>query len=222
VKVVVTLPWRPTPDREAGFRFVWDWYVKIARLQGWDRICAVDSGHHEFNRAASRNACVRAASDADVVIINDADTIPHPSSLYEAVRDCADGRLHYGLDKMIYLDPEATKAYMAGEPVDVSSAREHDSSVYVIAPHRWWEAGGMDERFSGYGGEDGAFCSAARSLIGVQWHKGTAVSLYHDPMVRDIGSERWKPNSALAKRYYDASRSPSLIRKLIAEREYAR
>lgn len=218
MRVVITIPWRPTPDREAAFRFVWDWYVTIARLQGWDRIQAVDSGHHEFNRAASRNACVRAASDADVVIINDADTVPHPATLYEAVKAAYDGRLHYGLDKMKYLSEFESHTYMSGQPVDVSDAKEHDSSVYVIQPRRWFVAGGMDERFTGYGGEDGAFCSAARALIGVKWHKGTAVSLFHDPSVRDIGSERWKPNSALAMRYQDASRSPTLIRKIIAER----
>lgn len=218
MRVAVAIPWRPTPDRERAFRFVCDWYTKILHLQGWDRIQAVDSGHHEFNRAASRNACVRAASDADIVIVNDADTIPHPSALYEAVKGAADGRLHYGLDRMKYLSEDESEAYMRGEPVNVRDAKEHDSSVIVIQPHRWFTAGGMDERFTGYGGEDGAFCSAAKALIGVQWHKGTAVSLYHDPSVRDIGSERWKPNSVLAQRYFEASRYPGLVRKLIEER----
>lgn len=221
MRVAVTIPWRPTPDREEAFRFVWGWYTSILHLQGWDRIMAVDSGHPVFSRAASRNAAVRAASDADIVIVNDADTVPHPATLYEAVKSALDGQLHYGLDKMKYLSEVESYAYMAGDQVDVSDAKPHDSSVYVVQPHRWFAAGGMDERFTGYGGEDGALCSAARALIGVKWHKGTAVSLYHDPMVRDIGSERWKPNSILAQRYQEASRSPGQIRQLIAERSYS-
>jgi hypothetical protein len=218
VKTVVCIPWRPTPDREEAFRFVWNWYVEHPRP--FDRIMAVDSCSVEFNRAGSRNSCVRAAADADVVVINDADTVPHPPALAAAIAQAVDGKLHYGLDKMKYLSEEETRKYFDGRPVDVSDAKAHDSSVIVCTPATWWKVGGMDERFTGYGGEDGALCSAANALAGVQWHKGTAVSLFHDPMVRDIGSERWKPNSELSQRYYRARHNPAAIRELIAERDY--
>jgi len=204
-----------------GFRFVWNWYLDfIAMSRPTDRVMAVDSCSPEFNRAAARNSCVRAAADADIVIINDADTVPHPPALDAAVAGALDGRLHYGLDRMAYLTELQSERYMAGEKVDVSDAKVHDSSVLVIRPQSWWEAGGMDERFTGYGGEDGAFCSAANALIGVQWHEGTAVSLYHDPSVRDIGSASWRPNSELSMRYHAARHDPLSIRGLIAERTY--
>ena len=217
-RVAVTIPWRPTPDREEAFRFVWNWYVTAPRA--FDRIMAVDSGHDQFNRAASRNSCVRAVTDCDVVIINDADTVPHLPALESAIAQAIDGKLHYGLDKMKYLTEDESKQYMAGREVDVSDAKTHDSSVIVCVPTTWWRVGGMDERFTGYGGEDGALCSAANAISGVQWHTGTAVSLFHDPMVRDIGSERWKPNSELSQRYYRARHNPAMIRQLIAERDY--
>lgn len=218
-KVAVVIPWRPTPDRERAFRAVWNWYVGFGP-RFIDRIMAIDSGHLEFSRAGSRNAGVRAAGDADVVIINDADTIPHEPAVVAAIAQAADGRLHFGLDRMKYLSEHESEMFYDGHQVDVSDARQHDSSVLVCQPSTWWRFGGEDERFSGYGGEDNARTIAARTMVGVHWHKGTAVSLYHDPSVRDIGSERWKPNSKLMQRYLATNGSPLGIQRVIAERDY--
>jgi hypothetical protein len=215
--VVVAVPWRPTPDRLTAFMYVRDWYAE--QFPDWI-FGTADSGAEQFNRAASRNACVRMAENAcaDVVVLNDADTIPVKGAVAAAVYGAADdGRLHFGLDTMLYLTPEEQEAWERGEQ-PTREALPHDSSVIAIRPASYWQAGGQDERFTGYGGEDGAFTSACTAILGPPvWHQGMALSLYHDPSVRDIGSERWKPNSALAKRYGQARNNINRMRRILAE-----
>lgn len=220
MKVVVAVPWRPTPDRIRAFRCVSNWYAE--NFPDW-WFGTADSGHTEFSRAGSRNACVRLAVDhgADVVIVNDADTIPEPHAVADAAKAAeAHGGLHFGLSTMRYLDPDETERYYNGEFIDCTG-RPHDSSVLAIRPIDYIRAGGQDERFTGYGGEDNAFCAAAYTMLGhVAWHSGAAISLHHDGSCRDIGSERWKPNSQLNIRYQAAKGNKHRMRQLINERTY--
>jgi hypothetical protein len=216
VTVVVTIPWRETPERKVAYDFVVAWY----RQQLPDApLVAADSGHDPFSRAASRNLCVRLAEDngADVVVVNDADTVPDPAALRAAIDAAPDGRLHFGLDRMKYLTVDETAEVYAGRPIWLDG-NAHDSSVLVLTPAAWWAAGGQDERFCGWGGEDGAFCSAATALIGVAWHTGCAMSLHHADAWRDVGSARWQPNSHLSMRYLLAIDNPDAVRQIIAER----
>jgi len=219
MRVAVMCPWRPTPDRLAAFQTVRDWYLE--NFPDW-YFGTADSGHEEFSRAGSRNTCVRVAEadGADVVVLNDADTIPDSKAVTAAVFGAFDdGLLHFGLDTMLYLTEEETAAYHAGK-WPTRTALQHDSSVIAIKPASYWECGGQDERFTGYGGEDGALTSAATAILGrPRWHKGMALSLYHDGACRDIGSERWQPNSALSQRYYNARNNAAAMRAIIAERE---
>lgn len=218
MRVVVVFPWRPTPDRRRPFRFVHDWYIENVRPAAI--ITADTDPDLPFSRAGSRNAGMRAAErqGADVVIVNDADTVPDLAALREAVVAAhGDGGLHFGLDRMQYLDEEQTNALYAGRWPDVEG-RPHDSSVYAVRPSDWWVAGGQDERFDGWGAEDNAWTLTAETLIGVRWHIGIALSLYHDGSCRDLGSERWKPNSALLQRYIAVNGDREAMQALIAER----
>ncbi len=216
-RVVVAVPWRSTPDRLKAFLYVRDWYAE--NFPDWS-FGTADSGHEPFSRAGSRNACVRMAENAcaDVVVLNDADTVPVKGAVAAAVYGAHDdGRLHFGLDRMLYLTIEEQEAFDRGE-MPIRTALHHDSSVIAIRPSSYWEAGGQDERFTGYGGEDGALTSAASAILGTcVWHQGTAISLYHDGSCRDIGSERWQPNSALAQRYHRARNNRREMLKILAE-----
>lgn len=215
--VAVTVPWRSTPDRLAPFLAVRDWYNENFP-QWW--FGTADSGHEPFSRAGSRNECVRVAEKhgADVVVLNDADTIPVKGAVAAAVYGAFDdGRLHFGLDTMLYLTAEEQLAYNRGE-MPTRQALSHDSSVIAIRPDAYWKAGGQDERFTEWGGEDGALTSAATAILGkCVWHYGMAISLWHDGSCRDIGSERWKPNGELAQRYYKARHNRVEMLKIIRE-----
>lgn len=218
MRLAVCIPWRPTPDRLRAFHYVCDWYRR--HLPDAPLVTA-DSHHEPFSRAASRNRAVElaAAVGADTVVMVDADTVPDLNALRAAIGAASDGALHFALDKMAYLDEAQTEALYRGETIDVEGSG-HDSSAYVIRVDSWRSIGGQDERFTGYGGEDGALTMAATELIGVGWHAGTALSLYHDPSVRDVGSERWLRDTApLYRRYLDARGNPDAMRALIAERE---
>jgi hypothetical protein len=163
-------------------------------------------------RAAERCA-------ADVVVLNDADTVPNLKALVAAIDGaCNKGGLHFGLDRMQYLDAEQTDALYAGQWPTVEGL-PHDSSVYAIRPADYWAVGGQYERFTEWGGEDGAFTMTAEALLGVTWHPGTALSLWHEGACRDIGSKRWWGDTyPLHKRYLDARGNPEAMRALIAER----
>lgn len=205
VSVVVGFPWRPTPDRLAGFEIVQSWY-EWALLDSVQVVA--DSGHEEFSRAASRNLAVRLAQEysPDVVVISDADTIPTPAGLTAAITAALNGGMHYPFDKYLYAGSDCTPGGNTG-------------GIYVCRPDVWWAVDGMDERFDGYGGEDDAFNASVEAILGkATCHPGFAVSLWHDGTCRDIGSPRWRPNSDLALRYNAARRSPEAMRQIIAER----
>lgn len=216
--IVVAIPWRPTPDRLRAFEYVTAWYRQ--HLPEAPLVCA-DAGGERFSRAGSRNSCVAAAErlGADVVVLGDADTVPDERALRDAIAAAGDGRLHFGLDRMAYLDEAQSEAVYRGEAIDVRG-EPHDSSVLVIRPDAYWAAGGQDERFRDYGGEDNAFTAAATTLLGAPvWHQGTALSLWHDGACRDVGSQRWWQETVpLHRRYQAAKYDRSAMLALIAER----
>lgn len=214
--VAVVIPWRVTPDRTAPYEHVTAWY----RTHLPDaRIIPADSGHAEFNRAASRNAGVRAAGDVDVVVLGDADTIPNPDALLAAITGAAaDGLPHVALDKMAHLTATETTRLLTGGTITPRKVLPHDSSCYAIRPAAWWRAGGQDERFTGWGGEDTSFTAACRTLLGpCVPHRGTAWALHHDETVRDFGSARHRPNLHLWRRYRAADENPAAMRTLVNE-----
>lgn len=203
--VAVGFPWRPTADRAPGFEIVQNWYEAVLP----DAVMLpCDSGHEPFNRAASRNLCVRQAEEhgADLVVVSDADTIPSPSGLQAALAAAIDGGMHYPFDRYLYAGTDLQPGGNTG-------------GIYVCRPDVWWAFGGMDERFSGWGGEDDAAHAAAEALIGKPTtHPGFAVSLWHDATCRDLGSPRWRPNSELSLRYNAARRNRAEMASIIAER----
>lgn len=209
------IPWRPSPGRVAAY----DHVIRFYRAHLPDsRIVEADSGHQLFHRAASRNVGVADAGDVDVIVVGDADTITEPAALHTAVATARDGRLHYAYDRFAYLDEQQTADVLAYRPVVLSDGRRHNSSLMVLTPDAWRAAGGQDERFDGWGGEDDAFYAAVCTLLGPPvWHPGLAVSLWH-PSERDVGSTRWQPNSDLARRYVTANGDTAAVRALIAER----
>lgn len=213
----VVFPWRPQPARVAVFEFVYAWWVR----QFPDAVVAtVDSEHQSFNLSACRNKAVRLAESngCDVVVIPDADSIPADTApLLAAIDESAHGGLHLPFTRQQYLTEEETVGLFNGHEPDRAGGHGN-GALYVVTPESWWAAGGQDERFSGWGGEDDQMIAAAQTLIGLKRHVGVVWSLWHADECRDIGSERWAPNSKLAQRYWDAIGKPDAMRALIGER----
>lgn len=174
----------------------------------------------EFSRAAARNEAVRQAA-SDVVVLCDADTLPEPEPLRDAVAGAAgDGRLHLPYTRFRGLSPEGTLAVYA-RGVDPLDAPVEDESmrpiggVWVIRADAWWAAGGMDERFRRWGFEDDAFWAAAGCLLGAPVrHEGTITHLHH-ASAADTRTQAYRANRARYQQYARARRDPVAMRRLV-------
>lgn len=220
--VAVVIPWRPgTPERNAHHEYV---RTHLRQLLPDAVHLDVDSGHAPFSRAGSRNEGVRLAqiAGADVVVLCDADTLPEPEPLHAAIEAATDERLHLPYTWYRGLSQRGTIDYLAGIPsADCAVDLEHEwatGGVLVIQPASWWAAGGMDERFVGWGFEDAAARICADALLGATIaHQGTITHLWH-PSEVGHGSPQHVANGRLCQRYVDATGQPDAIRALLAER----
>lgn len=203
MRLIVAFPWRPTPDREPAYRCVRGWWAEHFPQA---HVIEIDTGHDQFNLAACRNEAVRRCAElgGDVVVISDADVLLQPGSTSEAIAAAGDHLLHYPFDRYFY----------AGYDGAIDG---NQGGCVVVTPEGWGRFGGQDERFHGWGGEDGQLAASAHCLSGIVEHPGLAVGLWHRS-VRDVGSSRWRPNSTLATRYWQAKDDPAEMRSLIAER----
>src|SRR5437660_10957618 len=85
IEATVCIPWRATPSRQRPFERVVEFYK--THFPDWP-ILAADSNDRRwmFNLAQARNNAVRAAR-TEIVVVNDADTIPPLDGIRAAVAD---------------------------------------------------------------------------------------------------------------------------------------
>jgi hypothetical protein len=222
VNVAVIVPWRNTDAyRARAYTHVTTRLREL--LPDARHIFGADARDCDpFRRAASRNLGVMFAEQAgaDVVVLCDADTIPERAPLLAAIEQArSDGRLHMPFDRFRGLTQQGTDGYIAGRPAVECEAeldwRGSVGGVFVIRPDSWWTAGGMDERFQAWGGEDLALHRAANTLLGpTQTHAGIITHLWHPPSQRD-GTPENDAVWALAERYAAAEGDPDAIRALV-------
>lgn len=225
MSVAVAIPWRPgTPERNAHHEHV---RAHLRGLLPGAIHLDVDSGHTPFSRAGSRNEGVRQAeaAGAAVVVLCDADTLPEAEPLHAAIEAATDGRLHLPYSWYRGLSRDGTQTYLAGAPAaDCPIDLAHEwatGGVLVIQPGAWWQAGGMDERFTAWGFEDAAYRIAADALLGpTVRHQGTITHLWH-PQESGLGSPQHVANGQLCQRYVDATGKPDDLRQLVAEHAHA-
>lgn len=216
--MVVAIPWRPQPARVAAHRFVREWWAAVLPDSP---VVEVDTDHHPYNLAAARNKGVVEAErlGADVVVICDADVVfDHHIHVYEAIAGASvDGWVHMPFTNQLYLTADETADLFDGTP-PTRAGHLGNGCCYITTPSTYWAFGGSDERFSGWGGDDDQLVAAATTLVGLVRHDGVAYSLHHADECRDVGSERHRPNSLLAQRYWAAMGNERAMRELIAER----
>ena len=216
-KVTVTVPFRGGAlDREIHADYV------SARL----REMLPDADHlvvdvpGTFSRARVRNECVRRAGSG-VVVLCDADTVPEKQPLLDAIAGAAqDGRLHLPYTRYRALSPAGTLAvyargvHPADAPVEEESRRPI-GGVWVIDTDAWWDAGGMDEQFRGWGFEDDAFHTAATVLLGeTVRHEGAITHLHHTPAA-NTRSTLLRNSRSRYQDYSRARRDPDAMRTLV-------
>lgn len=204
---LIVIPWR---DTDHGRAIACRWTCQTFRhLLPSVPLVLVDSGHEPFNRAASRNLGVSYADTREVVVISDADVMvervrgSRTSALDAAVATAGDGRLHYPFTVCHYLTAEATADVYDGQLPDVSrvelSIPAAQGGLMVMRADTWRLAGGMDERFTGWGYEDNDwYTRVTRSIGAPARHHGVLWHLYH-PSERNSGTVHELSNRALAR-----------------------
>lgn len=215
--LTVIVPWRSQPSRLAAFASLRRWYERHVP----DAIIhTIDSDDELFNLARCRNLGMAAVPDpTEVVVINDADTVPELAPLLEAV-DAArtSGLVHLPYTRYHWLGRSGTAQFLAGaEPADCDFELVHGarSGVYVATPATWLTHGGQDERFLGWGFEDAAWYLAHETLLAQapQRHTGAVYALHHETQLRE--GEQFERNAAHMGRYEAAAGDRGAMAQLV-------
>jgi hypothetical protein len=217
-RAFVYVPWRPQPSRVAAFERLTSWYAaEMPELE----IRTIDTDDVPFNLAACRNRAFDGLEDTDVVVLNDADTLPEREPLLAAIEAAAHDRLvHLPYTEYRWLGAAGSRQYDDGESLascGFELVRGACSGVYVSSARTWREHGGQDERFRGWGYEDAAWYLAHSTLLdsAPARHEGRVFALHHIAEVR--AGAHFDANAALMERYRTASASVDAMRALIAE-----
>lgn len=216
-RVTVVVPFDRSPDRTAQWRWVSRWYR--TRHPSWRVVIADDPVAGEFSKPRAVNAAARRLR-TDVLVIADADLYVPPAQLETAVALSLDAPWVVPQSRVNRLDEPSTARLMAGGGLDGATFDRRYEAVsggglFVIRRDLFLKIGGFDERFGMWGAEDQAFQVAADTLLGRHvklpgelWH------LWHPPMER-VGTDRWKTNVRLLKRYRERRGNPAAIADLL-------
>lgn len=213
----VLIPWRPQGSRVPAFDAVVAWY----RRELPDAVLhPVDTDDAVFNLARCRNTGVRSIADPrEVVVINDADTVPEVGSLRAAIAAAAaSDRVQLPYTAYHFLGEDGSEQYRSGRPLaecDFELVHGACSGIYVTTPGTWWSHGGQDERFRGWGFEDAAWYLAHEALLGdpPQRHAGRVFALHHQPESRS--GANYDANAALLEQYRAAAVDRAAMREVV-------
>lgn len=165
-----------------------------------------------------------------MLIVADGDVLAPPARLREAVALVAVGAAPWAIpySQVHRLLRRSSEAFMR----EGRSAPEHGpferppytgtegGGIVVLPTATWDDVGGVDPRFTGWGGEDLAFGWTLRTLHGTPTR--TAGALLHLWHPHAAGGPRNRPpdrgSAALLERYRRARDDPAAMRALIAER----
>jgi hypothetical protein len=189
LKIAVVIPWRPQPRRMLAYEYVTAWYKKYLPSA---EIIACDSDTEDWNGSRARNIGVKKAQEygADIVIMNDADTVPSVLPLAKSITAAlSDGLMHNPYTDYNMISYEDSMTFFNGEgPTDPRFLPsfifpETWWGVVVFKPEVWWILGGMDERFHGWGYEDTAMAYTHAIVFDKNFvkHDGQMFSFEHEP-----------------------------------------
>lgn len=216
MQTAIVIPWREQPSRIAARDAVAAWF---AENMPDAPIFWTDTADEPFNLSACRNAGLRAASGASVVVICDADTIPELKPLQDAIAACREtGLVHLPYDEYRSLRVDGTNQFLSGTPLRLCNyigVGGAVSGVYVTTPETWWKHGGQDDHFRGWGFEDAAWYTAHTTLLGHEpvRHHGRVYAMHHESSAKE--GPQYEANAARCYHYLQASGDVEAMRKLV-------
>ena len=200
----ICVPWKPTPERTPIYEWIKAFYEK--HLPEAEIVIGTDDSM-PANRAKMRNRAVDQAKH-DVIAIVDADVLIHPDDLRNLVKDIK-GLVKY--NRSTRLNEEATARILKGpkewpqitrRDIQRTSTRRPRGGLFALNKSLFYELGGFDERFQGWGCEDSAFVSKAQARGCVYWRDIRAFHFFHiseAPAVWDtrLENEEYRRNHEL-------------------------
>jgi hypothetical protein len=232
--VAVIMPLSPASAER--FR-VASWVLQRLRLSHPDwPVIVGDTARRPWSKSHAVNSAV-GRTDADVLVIHDADVIVCAEALAGAVEQVRNGwpwALPHGT---VYRLPEGATAEVLAQPptaVDLTSPPAVHGHTYTRPPYEgvpggglfvvsrtaWDTVSGFDERFIGWGSEDVSLGWALDTLAGTHW-RGTDPlwHLWHPIEPRTI---EMYDNQRLEERYRHANGNVEAMRALVDGTEPAR
>lgn len=213
------------PERRRSFEFVRTWYTE----HGWQVIVEAGESDETFTRASAINAAIRRCGAA-VIIQADPDNLVSAGALHAAVGLAAGWPgIVLPHDRWLRLTPAATDDVLSGRrkvsemgPDDCELTGPNASGGVVVFSYSTWQrAGGFDERFGLWGGDDAAFAYAAEAYCGPPRRIiGDVTHLWHPILPQaQIGSPGYVAQFAILAEYRDAAASgPEAVRALVEAR----
>lgn len=205
----VCIPWRATPERKPAFDRVKQFWTH----HGFKVVTGNSPTKEPFNVCKARNKAVR-QTDADNIIVADADTIPDIGAVYRAIETLQPGRVVWPFTKYRHIPADTVT-----EPDlhNVRPIREYAGSVgglFICQRETFWDFGGMDERFHPvWGYDDTAFHLVVKTLGDVQRIPAYVYSFDQGGDHRDMSNDN--PNKDRFRLYSLCDGKPALMRELI-------
>jgi len=218
----------------------WNWIKKrYELLMPQAEICIGESTTFPYSRAESINNAAKKAT-RDIFIIADADIIFDVNDMKIAIEMLNQYKLVIPYSKLIKLDKLTTKNLIfsnINKPISnisISNTRSilfYDSStphkyeviggICIIKKHNFYECGGFDERFRGWGGEDDAFLYVVKYLYKEfgRPNNMTVYHLFHEAQSIDIQCYKKNKNLLITK-YAKSNDLQSVINFLTYSNRY--
>lgn len=168
------MPWRATSARRA----VHDRCVEFWRAHGFEVVEADSDPAQPFLCNQARNNAVRRAI-TDVVILADADTLPHDvGQIHVAIEHAAQGVVVWPFNSLRGVPDWAVST----GPVELVPVEDQpqgmgwSTALLVVSRATFWSVGGFDERFTpgALGFDDMSFTYTAMTLLKVVRVEGSA------------------------------------------------
>lgn len=216
----VIVPWLPgCPHRERAWEWVQRQYSE--NHPTWE---IVTGSPEPFSRSRGILEAAR-KTDADVLVVSDADVYCDPSEAVDAAGEHGWAVPHLFLHR---LSEASTACVLAGEdwrglPLSTDNAQDskpykgNEAGTLLVIRQDVLEDVPPDPRYVSWGQEDTSWSKALRVLVGPPWRGDRDLPhLYHPPASRLSRVKGSEENMQLYRRYKQA-RHPQLMRRLVDE-----